>query len=78
MTAEFLAEIILRPLLNFIRRKLKICYIRLGSVILDGLGKNILFIRGIFHLTDNNKKDMIYGLTFNIYLVLSSIETIWK
>ena len=54
---------------------------RLGSVILDGLGKNILFIRGIlniFHLTDNNKKDMIYGLTFNIYLVLSSIETIWK
>ena len=81
MTAEFLAEIILRPLLNFIRRKLTICYMRLGSVILNGLGKNILFIRGIlniFHLTDNNKKDMIYGLTFNIYLVLSSIETIWK
>ena len=81
MTAEFLAEIILRPLLNFIRRKLTICYMRLGSVILDGLGKNILFIRSIlnmFHLTYNNKKDMIYGCTFNIYLVLSSIDTIWK
>ena len=57
---------------------------RLGSVILNGLGKNILFIRSIqlernmFCLTYNYKKDMIYGCTFDIYLVLSSVDTIWK
>ena len=34
---------------------------RLGSVIVDGLGKNISFIRSILkmsYLTYNNKKDM--------------------
>ena len=52
---------------------------RLGSVILNGLGKNILFIRCIsdmFCLTHNNKKDMIYGCTFDICLVLSGVDTI--
>ena len=71
MTAEFLAEIILRPLLNFIRRKLTICYMRLGSFIIDGLRKNISFIRSIsdmFYLTYNNKKNIIYGCTFDIYI----------
>ena len=29
---------------------------RLGSVILDGLGKNILFIRSMFYLTYKQKK----------------------
>ena len=54
---------------------------RLGSVIVDGLGKNISFIRSIlnmFYSTYNNKKDMIYGCTFKVSLVLSSIDTIWK
>ena len=71
MTAEFLAEIILRPLLNFIRRKLTICYMRLGSFIIDGLRKNISFNRSIsdmFYLTYNNKKNIIYGCTFDIYI----------